>query len=89
MTKSFKTGDAIRVSQLIESGDADAARAAINVQQAGELRQAANLIETSAFELAGLHPGNLIGQLIILAADIERIAQAVEADEPVAIDPDA
>lgn len=89
MAKMRKSHDVDPVSQLVESGDAETARKAIDSHQAAEMRRAAKVIETSAFELAGLHPGNLIGQLIIIAADIERIAQSIESDQPVAHDPEA
>ena len=60
-----------------------AAVRAIDIEQAASLRKAADLIETSAFELASNHPGALIGELIIMAADLTRIAEALrgEADE--------
>lgn len=89
MAKTIKAHHDESVSRLIENGDASDARAAINAQQAAEMRKAAKMIETSAYELAGLQPGNLIGRLIIIAADIERIAQSVETDAPLEPDPKA
>lgn len=44
----------------------------------GQLRLAAKAVEDAAFELATSQPTEVISQLIIIAADLERLAHVVE-----------
>ncbi|WP_300036227.1 hypothetical protein [uncultured Roseobacter sp.] len=46
-----------------------------------KLRRAARLTETAAYELAGYQPGELVAQLILMAAALERLSQAVEKSD--------
>ncbi len=42
------------------------------------LRQAAKLVESTAYDSAGDHPTSVVSQLIMAAANLERLAQALE-----------
>lgn len=48
---------------------------------ASKLHQAAELTESTAFELAGTQPSSIISQLIMLSADLTRLAQTVEKSD--------
>jgi len=82
MSKSIESRPQKLLDQLIETGDYDEARDALNAQHAVQLNRVGKLIEASAFELAGLHPCDMIGQLITIAADLERIATAIQREAP-------
>ena len=43
-----------------------------------KLRQAAKLVETTAYAAAGEHPTSVVSQLIMAAANLERLAQTLE-----------
>lgn len=45
------------------------------------LRRAAKLVENTAFSEAGDQPASVISQLILLSADLERLAQTLERSE--------
>lgn len=45
---------------------------------ASKLRRAAELVESTAFEEAGEHPTSVISQLIMLSADLTRLARVIE-----------
>lgn len=45
------------------------------------LRQAAKLVETTAYASAGDHPTSVVSQLIMAAANLERLAQTLELKE--------
>lgn len=77
MSRPSKLKSRVHTAATPDSRSRERAVRAIDAEQAAALRQAAKLVETSAFELAGNHPGELIGDLITLAADLERIAQGV------------
>lgn len=47
------------------------------------LRQAAKLVENVAYEEAGEQPSSVVSQLIMLAADLERLSQLIEKTENV------
>ncbi|WP_227267510.1 hypothetical protein [Roseobacter weihaiensis] len=49
---------------------------------ASALRRAAKLVENTAFSEAGDQPASVISQLILLSADLERLAQTLERSEP-------
>lgn len=46
-----------------------------------QLRQAAKLVETTAYASAGEHPTSVVSQLIMAAANLERLAQTLESKE--------
>lgn len=45
---------------------------------ASKLREAAQLVETTAFEIATDHPASVISQLIMMSADLYRLAHRIE-----------
>jgi hypothetical protein len=47
------------------------------------LREAAEIVETVAYEEAGAQPTGLVSHLIIIAAEIERLAKAIEETDRV------
>lgn len=45
-----------------------------------ELKEAARLVESAAYEIANEKPSAVVSELIVLAAEIERIAQLIGSE---------
>ncbi|ABG33420.1 hypothetical protein CEP88_09105 [Roseobacter denitrificans] len=64
----FCTADSVTGANIPEAPDEGPAK----------LRQAAKLVESTAYASAGEHPTSVVSQLIMAAANLERLAQFLE-----------